>query len=679
MQETTATPLDVLSILNSIPGNHLILLPDAPRFTIAGVTDAYTSVTYIKREEVVWQGVFESLTDDPQNAEATGVKNLSASLHYVLEHKREHRMADQRYDVRNPITGQFELKVWSPLNKPVLDSKGGVQYIIHTVEDVTEKVRMQEAEKLAYQKLRDSESRFRSMVEQAPVGILLTRGEEVVIESVNSPMLQFMNKISAEDVIGKKMLEALPELNDQPVLQTVIKVQQTGEPWTGSEVPVDLMLGGKLTRRYYNFSYTAIKENGLPTGVLHVAIDVTEQVQNRQRVEEGSRELQLAIEAANLGTFYIDPQTGKTTYSQRVMDWFGFTEKGLSMEVIPSYVHPDDRPQVIQALENSYRSVANSHHDIAYRVLNPIDGQTRYLRSFGKTYFNQEGKPNAMIGTIQDITPQMKHQQQLEAHEADLQTKVEERTAALGIKNKELERSNTNLEEFAYAASHDMKEPLRKIHFFADRLKVRLADKLVDEDRRYFERLEAGVSRMTTLIDDLLLYSHVNRGVSIMETVDLNQMLSFVMDDLELQIEEKGARVTAGHLPTTQGRPRQLQQLFENLIGNALKYSKPDVAPIITVTASVVKGSDTSLALSAEEANKPFHLIEVQDNGIGFEQADAERIFNVFTRLHGNTEYRGTGVGLSIVQKVVENHGGYIWAEGLPGQGATFKMLLPVE
>jgi PAS domain S-box-containing protein len=541
MQDITANPLDVSSILNSIPGNHLILLPDAPRFTIAGATDAYVKSTYIKREEVIGQGVFESLTDDPQNPEATGVKNLSASLHYVLEHKREHRMADQRYDVLNPKTGQFELKVWSPLNKPVLDGKGNVQYIIHTVEDVTEKVL------------------------------------------------------------------------------------------------------------------------------------------NRQRIEEGRQELQLAIEAANLGTFHIEPQTGKTTYSKRVMDWFGFTEMGLSMDVIPSYVHPDDRSKVMKALKKSYQSEETSHHDITYRVLNPIDGQTRYLRSFGKTYFTQEGKPNATIGTIQDITEQMTYQQQIETNEVNLLTKVEERTAALDIKNKELQRSNTNLEEFAYAASHDMKEPIRKIHFFADRLKARLLHKLEEEDLRYFERLETVARRMTTLIDDLLLYSHVSRGMATIEAVDLNQMLSFVLDDLELQIEEKGAQIEIGSLPTIQGRPRQLQQLFENLIANALKYSKEGVAPVVSVTSRLNKGSEASGHSLSINKDKTYHLIEVKDNGIGFEQADAERIFTVFTRLHGNAEYRGTGVGLSIVQKIVENHKGHIWAESQPGEGATFKVLLPAE
>ncbi|OLY94298.1 hypothetical protein BUE76_22225 [Cnuella takakiae] len=258
-------------------------------------------------------------------------------------------------------------------------------------------------------------------------------------------------------------------------------------------------------------------------------------------------------------------------------------------------------------------------------------------------------------------------------------TKMKNLQEQLERKVIELECSNQNLQEFAYAASHDMKEPIRKIHFFADRLKERLEHKLEEEDLRYFVRLEAGTKRMSTLIDDLLVYSHVTRGVSTVETVDLNQMFSFVLDDLELHIEQMGATVEVELMPTIKGRPRQLQQLFENLIGNALKYSKEGIAPIIRITTRLVKGRNTGAPAATIDTNKMYHMIEVKDNGIGFEQKDAERIFNVFTRLHGNTEYRGTGVGLSIAQKVVQNHGGYIWAESSPGEGATFKILLAVE
>jgi light-regulated signal transduction histidine kinase (bacteriophytochrome) len=167
--------------------------------------------------------------------------------------------------------------------------------------------------------------------------------------------------------------------------------------------------------------------------------------------------------------------------------------------------------------------------------------------------------------------------------------------------------------------------------------------------------------------------------MSSVEVADLNQTLFFVLDDLELHIEEKGAQVDVGPLPTLKGHQRQLQQLFENLIANALKYSKPGVAPRVSITSEIMSGDAISPPNAVISKNKAYHFIQVRDNGIGFDQKDAERIFNVFTRLHGNNEYRGTGVGLSIALKVVQNHHGYIWAESKPNEGSTFKMLFPAE
>ena len=162
------------------------------------------------------------------------------------------------------------------------------------------------------------------------------------------------------------------------------------------------------------------------------------------------------------------------------------------------------------------------------------------------------------------------------------------------------------------------------------------------------------------------------------EDVDLNQVLGMVIEDLELEIEEKKAKIKIDKLPTIPGHKRQLQQLFQNLITNSLKYSKPEVSPEIIIKYCSISHSELPESLQFNHGIKNFHCIEIIDNGIGFEQIDCERIFNVFTRLHGNAEYRGTGVGLSIVRKVIENHHGQILAEGAPGKGASFKLFLPV-
>jgi light-regulated signal transduction histidine kinase (bacteriophytochrome) len=244
--------------------------------------------------------------------------------------------------------------------------------------------------------------------------------------------------------------------------------------------------------------------------------------------------------------------------------------------------------------------------------------------------------------------------------------------------NRELASSNAKLEEFAYAASHDMKEPIRKVIVFSDRLKNSLRERMNETEISLFERMEKATQRMGLLVDDLLMFSHVSEKPLEMEEVDLNKKFENVLADLEMLIEEKQALIAVGRLPTVRGYRRQLQQLFQNLIGNALKYSKPDTRPEITLTCKVVKGDEIPSAAMQELPERSFYQVEVRDNGIGFEQKYAENIFGIFQRLHNKAEYEGTGVGLSIARKVVENHNGYIWANSQPGKGSTFHVLLPV-
>jgi light-regulated signal transduction histidine kinase (bacteriophytochrome) len=264
-----------------------------------------------------------------------------------------------------------------------------------------------------------------------------------------------------------------------------------------------------------------------------------------------------------------------------------------------------------------------------------------------------------ILGTFTDIT-------QIKTLQLQLEQNIEE-----------LKRSNVYLGEFAHAASHDLKEPIRKIHTFAERLHSSLHDRMNEVEASVFERMQMAAKRMNLLVEDLLTYSHVSETPLQMEEVDMNEKFRIVLSDLEVQIEEKKAVIHIGQLPTVKGYRRQLQQLFQNLLGNALKYSKKDTPPQITIRAQIITGADAQEHLPAILAEKRYHLIEVQDNGIGFEQQYAERIFSMFQRLHGRSEYEGTGIGLSIARKVVENHQGHIWATGKPGEGATFQVLLP--
>lgn len=256
-------------------------------------------------------------------------------------------------------------------------------------------------------------------------------------------------------------------------------------------------------------------------------------------------------------------------------------------------------------------------------------------------------------------------------------TPIKEAQLQLERTVQELQRSNMHLQEFAYAASHDLKEPLRKIRTFGERLKASLSDRLTEDEGGLFGRIESAADRMQQLVDDLLEFSHVSNQPRQEEAVDLNEAVKKVLADLEVPIEEKRAQIGLAPLPTVQGNRRQMEQLFHNLLSNALKYSKPDVPPCIAITTRKVSAGEAPAEPPLAEG--VYHLVEVSDNGIGFEPQYAGRIFEMFQRLHGKAEYAGTGIGLAIARKVVENHQGLIWAEGELGVGAAFKVMLPAD
>ena len=579
-----------------------------------------------------------------------------------------------------PRNGKTEVVFINFVYQPFREGDGSVSGVISVATDVTDQV-------LARKTVEESEQKFRNLVEYAPVAINVLKGPDYLIEIVNASMVEILEKPAA-DLLNQPFFDALPETRRQGFEQLLQHVYRTGERVAANEYPLLLKKNGEPVKRYINFVYEPLKElDGEVSGVMTVAIDVTEQVTARRQIEESSEEMQLAVAVADLGTFRVDMLTGKAIFSQRIRDWFGLSEQDMPLTDVLNLVHPDDRQMVSQALRNSYSNEENSRHDITYRVVHPQTSVLRHLHSSGRTYFSDEGKPYLMVGLIQDVTPQVLYHQELKESEAELQKRVDERTLELQSLNNELKRTNQNLEEFAYAASHDMKEPIRKIHLFADRLKGELDAQLTETQRHLFSRVENATKRMNTLIEDLLTYSTVSRGIASLEEVDLNLKLKNVQEDLEVEIEEKNATIIVDTMPVITGQKRQMQQLFQNLIGNALKYSKPDITPVVRISSKTVYGRETTLPMREEEARKQYHYITVKDNGIGFAQEEAERIFQVFTRLHskeaysgtGIGEYKGTGVGLSIAKKVVENHQGYIWAESEPGKGATFHLVLPVS
>lgn len=256
-----------------------------------------------------------------------------------------------------------------------------------------------------------------------------------------------------------------------------------------------------------------------------------------------------------------------------------------------------------------------------------------------------------------------------------LETRVEERTIELNQLNTELERSNRELQDFAFVASHDLQEPLRKIQTFGDRLRIKQGAQLGEEGLDYLKRMQNAAGRMQTLINDLLTFSRVTTKAQPFAEVDLEQTAREVLEDLETRIQQTGGRVEIASLPTIESDPLQMRQLLQNLIGNALKFHRPDAPPVVKVSSDISGSGTGEENFSAND----FCRISIQDNGIGFDVKYLDRIFTPFQRLHARHEYEGTGMGLAVCRKIAERHGGSITAESVPGKGTTFVVTLPVK
>jgi signal transduction histidine kinase len=292
-------------------------------------------------------------------------------------------------------------------------------------------------------------------------------------------------------------------------------------------------------------------------------------------------------------------------------------------------------------------------------VIKPRHGRERFLLASGQPLRDGRGRNLGAVVSMRDMTDRRIAERKVEASA------------------RALKASNEDLEKFAYVASHDLQEPLRKIQAFGDRLARACRDELGGQGRDYLDRMLASAARMRRLIDDLLTFSRVATKPQPLAPVDLSDVLAEVVADLEVRITQDGGRVDAGPLPTLEADPTQMRQLFQNVIGNALKFQTPGVPPVVQVSAAAWD----DLPADADPPTPPGRgwRITVTDNGIGFEQEFAHRIFEVFQRLHGRDQYEGTGIGLAICRKIVDRHGGGIAARGRPGHGATFVIDLPAE
>lgn len=354
-------------------------------------------------------------------------------------------------------------------------------------------------------------------------------------------------------------------------------------------------------------------------------------------------------------TWQWDLDVNKIDYSDNQYRLLGFKPNAFvpEKESFLNFVHPDDKDAVAKSMEGIINNKQLPF--IYYKIILPTN-EIRYFKSTGKLLTDQQGS-QILLGINFDITDE--HLLNIELQE----------------RNRELEKSNQELASFNHVASHDLQEPLRKIQTFISR--VSDADKAVlsDSAKDYITKIEVSAKRMRVLIDDLLLFSRTNTTKKEFIKSNLNELLENAKSELTEIIDEKKATITVSKLPKLDVIPYQIEQLFINLIGNSLKYSQPGIRPEINIVTEKVSAKDYPDLL--EQNSKKFYKITFSDNGMGFDPQFKETIFILFQRLHSKTDYPGTGIGLAICKKIVENHKGHITADSILGKGSVFTVFLP--
>lgn len=546
------------------------------------------------------------------------------------EEARLVRTTGQRFWVR------WEVRPWYRSN----GERGGS---IVFLEDKT-------ARKEAEEALQVSKNLLSSVLISSLDGIMVfqsVRGEDHRLKDLEwvlvNPRAEEMLGYPAEKVVGHRLKR---DVGDQTLLSLFDRLEavtETGEPLS-REVRVERG-GGAVDW----FHITAVQ---VGDGLAVTYRDISESKEAERKLRESEARYRMLGENMMDLVCLHDPEGHYEYVSPSVRRILGYTPQALEGRTPYPFIHPDDAER-LQSDDGDELFSGSPNAKVTYRMRTSGDTYI-WLETSTKVISDAHGAVDKLLTSSREVSDRVRAER------------------AMSRTNRALEQRNRELQDFAYVASHDLQEPLRKIRAFADLLIEDFDDALDETGRYYLERMQDGAKRMSQLISDLLDYSRITTRAQPFEPVDLNEVMRHVISDLELRISDVEASIEVDDLPTIEGDQTQIRQLLQNLVGNAVKFYREEARPVVRITAEEV-----APAPGPGDAQGRSVRIYVIDNGIGFEEKYLDRIFTPFQRLHNRSAYAGTGMGLAICRRIVERHDGQMTAESVPGEGSTFTITLP--
>ena len=557
-------------------------------------------------------------------------------------------VSGEEINVQRP-DGTF-LKVM-PYPQPIFNSKGKTIGAVNMLLDITDR-----------KKAEETNAKLAAIVQSSDDAII-SKTLEGIVTSWNDAA-ERMFGYTADEMVGQSILKLIPEerVDEEPKILDQLKRGERIDHFETIRVTKD------GTRLNISLTISPVKDSkGNITGASKIARDVTKQNKLSEALRESEERFRYVADTAPVMIWMIDTHKKPTFLNKRWLEFRGLNSMPQTSisHCAEKSVHPDDLDATLKIFNASFNSCRE--FEMEYRIKRH-DGEYRWVSVCGIPRYSPDNTFLGYIGSCIEI-----HEQK--ASREELEKLVLERTADLKLANINLQNSNEELERFAYVASHDLQEPLRKIQAFGNLLLERNERELNNSGKNYVNRMMNAANRMQALIEALLEFSRATLIEKVFEKRNLNVVIGEVKREFQEIVEDKEATIEVSALPDLTIIPFQFKQMISNIISNALKYAKPGEKPVINIRAAMVDGKDLNDPAAVNEIK--YCKLTIQDNGIGFDNEHAERIFELFQRLHGRHEYGGSGIGLSICKKIAENHEGFIRAEGERGNGAAFHIFIP--